>query len=436
MRPSIHESTSGVWWLLLGAVATLAGCSSSEDGYNSEIAGNSATSTSGGGGGSAMAAATTDAGSSTNPTVTTGQVGVIFGSGDPEGGGDTGMSCAAIDAPTTLQEVVLAFVFDVSASMGNESLPYFSRALKWDPVVAATKAFFADPDSSGLSATLTFFPNELAAIASAGGGFAGGGGPGGGGMGGPECDAGEYATPDVPLTPLPSDAFAAAIDAVTPPDADSWRLGTPTLAALQGTYTAIDTMRTQNPNSRYTVVLVTDGMPALCPNPQADSVTDVADAAAAVAATTPTYVIGVANPVTADEPDPPDSVSGLNEVAQAGGTQSAFLVDTSNPTQTAEELKTIIEQIRESSFSCSVSIPPPPGGEVFDQTKVNVQYSSTATGPVDYAYDPTCAAPNAWHYDDEANPTTIEVCPTVCDSLRASPDGQLNVQFGCQTRIK
>jgi hypothetical protein len=65
-----------------------------------------------------------------------------------------------------------------------------------------------------------------------------------------------------------------------------------------------------------------------------------------------------------------------------------------------------------------------------------VASTSTATGDVPFIYDPTCAQPNSWHYDNEAAPTTIEICQTACDGLRTQLDGQLSIQLGCRTRIK
>jgi hypothetical protein len=313
--------------------------------------------------------------------------------------------------------------------------------------VEATKAFFADPASKGISATLTFFPNEFASPL---------GGMGGGmapmdptmldpnvqmqmGVGlAPEgtCDAGEYSTPDVPLTDLPSDSFATAIDAVTPLEQATWRLSTPTLPALEGTVEYIEQLRAADPSASYSIVLVTDGMPALC---QAfdDSVQAVADAAAAVADTIPTYVIGVANPITEDEPNPPDSVSDLNLVAEQGGTDNAFLINTDDPLQTSTELAAIIDQIRMTSFTCSLDIPPAPEGKAFDKELVNVAFN-TATGALPYDYDPECMGAAGWCFDDEANPSSIELCQAACDSLVASletAEGQLAVQFGCERRV-
>ncbi len=353
--------------------------------------------------------------------------------------------CASSSMGTSLVGVVLAFTFDVSASMGSHFEPYYSRALKWDPVVAATKAFFADTTSAGVSATLTFFPNDLANLVGAGGGGAVGGGAVGGGAlgggalgggGGGSCDAAGYEQPDVGLTELPSDAFGAAIDAVTPAGDDDWRLGTPTGPALEGTIASIEEMRATEPNAKYVIVLVTDGEPALCSDQQ-DDINNVAGIVQAVAAETPTYVIGLGNPVTDEDPDPPtDGIDNLHAIAAAGGTGEAFLIDTSNPAQTSADFRAVIDSIRENSFSCELEIPTPPDGEVFDSTKVNVNYTNTL-GETPFTYDPSCTEPFAWYYDDEANPSVIHMCDAVCQSIKDDYEnqGQLNVEFGCVSRI-
>jgi hypothetical protein len=242
------------------------------------------------------------------------------------------IECASSSTPTELEGVVLAFTFDVSGSMGSYSQPYFAREFKWDPVVQATKAFFADTTSAGVSATLTFFPNDQAPLVG-----------GGGGNEGDACDSADYDQPDVPLTPLPSDTFAAAIDAVTPLGDGDWRQGTPTGPALEGTIAAIEEMRAADPNTRYVIVLVTDGEPALCSNQQND-IDFVAGVAASVADEIPTYVIGLGNPVTADNPNPPQfGVDNLNTIAAAGGTTQAFVVDTDDPAQTTADFRAVID---------------------------------------------------------------------------------------------
>lgn len=339
--------------------------------------------------------------------------------------------CARASTPSSLVRLVLTFVFDVSGSMGTNNPVYYSRALKWDPVVAATKAFFADSASVGVSATLTFFPNE-----SSGGGFGGGGGGfGGGGAGGNLCTAAGYSTADVPLTPLPSDAFAAAIDAVTPPDDSSWRSGTPTGPALEGTIAQIRAMQQQDPTAQYVIVLVTDGAPSSCSMLQND-INNVAAIAGGVSDTIKTYVIGVENPVTPEEPNPPIATDNLHLIAEMGGTERAFVIDTANPEQTVTSFRGVIEQIRENSFSCSVEIPTPPDGEEFDKTKVNVGYTNMM-GTTDFVYDEACASPTGWRYDSAENPTVIELCEAACQTIKddAMNEGELGVQLGCVTRV-
>jgi len=428
MRSPMNNRLTGVGIALLASVVTTFGCSSSDDKQYETIQSSDtdgAASGSGSGTGGASSGTSGSSAGSGTPTSNNAVSGVTgFVPDKPDDMPDE--TCAAADTPTMLQKVVLAFVFDVSASMGNGQFPYFSRSLKWDPVVAATKAFFEDPNSNGLSASLTFFPNENAAIAT------------GQSMGsGLECVAEDYMAPDVPITALPSAAFSAAIDAVTPPDDMTWRLGTPTLPAVDGTIQAIQALQAADASTRYVMVLVTDGMPALCTAVGIqDSVQPVVQAVGAVADTIPTYVIGVNNPVTDEEPNPPDTVSDLNLVAEAGGTDAAFIVDTSDPAVTTAQFKMIVDTIREFSFSCSLPIPEPPGGEVFDQNKVNVKYSSPSLGEIPFTYDPTCtAATNGWHYDNEENPTAIQICANVCDAIRVQMDeGNLSVELGCQTR--
>ncbi|HEX5661585.1 MAG TPA: vWA domain-containing protein, partial [Polyangiales bacterium] len=190
-------------------------------------------------------------------------------------------TCATATTGVDLEPVHLAFAFDVSGSMGNGDKPYYDRTLKWDPVVSATKSFFANEASKGLSASLTFFP----------------------GSNKPQiCSSSEYARPDVPFTALPSAAFASAIDAISPKTNDDWRSGTPTLAVVQGTAQFVADEREQHAG-RYALVLVTDGTPQSCSTSanKIDSV--VAEAKAQLAKNLPTYVIGVANPAGKGGPD-------------------------------------------------------------------------------------------------------------------------------------
>jgi hypothetical protein len=322
------------------------------------------------------------------------------------GTGGTGgvVACDTVSTGASLQPVYLVFAFDVSGSMGQGDYEWHDRTLKWDPVVSATKAFFEDAASTGFEASLTAFPD--------------------GSDEDERCDDATYAMPDVAMTALPSATFGVALDAI---GAAEWRGGTPTLHVVRGTLGQIERARATQPG-HYALVLVTDGYPQGCDDNEIPSVVTVVQAAAG---TTPTYVIGVANPPIDGAPD---TVTDLAAIAQAGGTTDAFIIDTGNPTDTVNRFRDVIEQIRDQALSCTIAIPTPPGGRVFDKNRVEVVYQSGAT-TTPLVYDPLCAMPSAWHYDDPANPTSIELCEATCTSVQADTMAGLQVNFACEDII-
>ena len=320
----------------------------------------------------------------------------------PGTAGETGSECSADFAAAKLRPVHLAFAFDVSGSMGKLDKPYHDPELKWRPVVAATRAFFADPSSAGISASLTFFPAAD-----------------------DRCDASSYDAPDVARTELPSQVFGAAIAAIDPQEPDDWRGGTPTQAVVQGSIEYLSRLAVSDPDTQHALVLVTDGYPAGCDdNEIANVAADIADASSRF----PTYVIGVKNPSGG-----PDTVTDLERLAEAGGTKPAIFIDTGNPDRTAADLSAAIALIRERSVSCAAPIPPTPGGQAFDEQKVNV--SMRLGGEVEpLRYDQSCVAEAAWRYDDPDAPKAIVLCSATCEAVQREADAQLSVEFGCDTR--
>jgi hypothetical protein len=308
--------------------------------------------------------------------------------------------------------VYLAFAFDVSGSMGMGDEPWYDRELKWEPVVAATKQFFGDPLSEGINASLRFFPSEDEDRDE-------------------KCAADTYETPEVPMTALPSARFAEAIDAVTPAPGADWRGGTPTLFVMQGTISFVEAQRRATPG-RYAIVLVTDGYPAGC-GTEANRIQGVSDAAAgALADGVPTYVIGVDNPPIEGAPHDLDN---LHDIADAGGTEQAYLIDTGNPGATSAAFKAAIDAIRGAAVSCTVEIPPAPDGRSFDAQRVRVTYQSGGGNPTALSYDQECASENAWRYDSAANPTQIVLCDSTCATIQSDPEAALGVDFTCEDVI-
>ncbi|HEY6081511.1 MAG TPA: vWA domain-containing protein, partial [Polyangiaceae bacterium] len=312
-----------------------------------------------------------------------------LGGPEPGAAGNGNDDCAADFAGTELQPARLAFAFDVSGSMGKLDETYHDPALKWRPVVAATRAFFEDATSAGISASLSFFPAQD-----------------------DKCDVATYETPDVAMIALPSPSFGEAIADIDPDTTGKWRGGTPTLAVVQGNAAYLRTLVQQEPDAVHALVLVTDGYPNGCDD---DEIASVVAAVEKAAENFPTYVIGVKNP-----PGGPDTVSDLDALALAGGTDSAIFIDTGDPNQTATDLASAISRIRERSVSCGAAIPTNPGGAPFVADRVNVSMVVDGTTSR-LGYDQDCQADSAWRYDDVDAPTSIVLCPATCQPVQVTP---------------
>src|ERR1041384_1062628 len=140
-----------------------------------------------------------------------------------------------------------------------------------------------------------------------------------------------------------------------------------------------------------------------------------------------TFVIGVGK-----------SLVSLNLVAQAGGTDHAFLVDAGG--NVAKDFADALDQIRGVASSCDFSIPQASsGGGSVDPNKVNVSYTPNGSGSPTrvsqtFMSDPrNCDSNGGWYYDNPASPKTIKLCDATC---RALSGGALHVEFGCETRVQ
>lgn len=317
-------------------------------------------------------------------------------------GGDD--SCASATAEAELKPVYLVFLLDESGSMGDGE--HGDRTQKWDPVTSALKAFFADPDSSGITASLTLFPLDKTPAGPADENIPA------------DCDAQVYVQPVVDPTPLPDDkSFADAITKVDPPN----EFGTPTLPALSGTITYAESVLAEDQSRQVAIVMVTDGDPVSC---DGNTIPATAAAAAAVADHIPTYVIGVG-----------ESLSSLDAIAQGGGTDKAFIVSLTDPEKTRTDLLGAIEKIRGEAISCELDIPAPPAGKKLDPDKVNVHYSGATQSDTSLKYGTSCKGDTAWHYDDPAHPTKILLCDDTCTTIKADSQAKLGVEFACVDRV-
>jgi hypothetical protein len=265
---------------------------------------------------------------------------------------------------------------------------------RWESITEALGNFVMSPASAGISVGLGYFPST---------GFS-------------ECNITDYATPVVPIAPLPgvATAFMASVNMTYPTG------GTPTLPALQGAVQYAQ-QREMTMGRRTAIALATDGEPNSCGS-TLQSVSDVASMAAAKGIYT--FVIGVGS-----------SLQTFNALAAAGGTKMAYLVENATPDALAMAFKAI--QLQASKLACSYTVPPPPPNEMLDPFRVNVRFTPTA--------DPTkwfgigmvlsrgdCGTMGGWYFDDLFAPTSVNLCDTSCQKVNGAGEGSISLQFGCK----
>jgi hypothetical protein len=403
------------WILALGTVGlgALVACGGSED--NS-------------GGGSGASAAT---GGTINISPVGGSGGVVGGAGGNSGAGGgsaAGGASGAGGAPTGCNPNLggtcvgtayagenlpldIYIMFDQSCSMscpvergGEGQCCMGGPNPRIAPVREAVARFLQDPASNGIGVGIGYF------------GFMQ--------SGRTTCDPSDYSGPHVPVAALPGNAQAIinSVNSAQPTGE------TPTGAAIRGACTYANGWKAQNPSHIVVVLLVTDGVPETPSSQNCDPPASIDDAEQAARTcfahdpSLPVYVLGVGQ-----------ALQNLNRIAQAGGTDQAYLVDSGDVA--AQVLQALNAIRQDATIPCQLQIPvAPPGQPPVDLTKVNVAYCGPSQQPQVFFYveNPAgCGTQSGWHYDDPNNPTQIVLCPNACTTV-AAPGGTLSVSVGCQ----
>jgi len=307
------------------------------------------------------------------------------------------------------------FLVDSSGSMNDE----VAGGTKWDVVSSALTGFLRDPRNAETGVGIGYFPVVTGSCTSGQSGcfcipfinlcFATSGG---------SCDVADYSTPAVKLALAPQ--TTAVVSDLNGHEVSG---GTPTRPALEGALQYLGQWASEHPERKPVLVLATDGEPVGCDSNTPQDVANVAARALAGANAIQTFVIGVGS-----------SLVSLNLVANPGGTDHAYLVDTGG--DVAKEFGDALDQIRGAVPSCDFIIPDASSGAEIDPKKVNVSYvpngKTTPTQvPQTFHGDPqNCGTNGGWYYDDPTSPTMIKLCDATCRSLSS---GSIQVEFGCET---
>jgi hypothetical protein len=396
MKPQMMIRASRIGATLAVTSAAIWACSSDPSG-GSQVYGNSganggAAGAAGGPGGSGPAGGASGSG-----------ISGIGGAISPTGGngGTSGMktdaACAqsTIEAKQTPLDMFIMFDQSLSMQLGNY----------WVPVTNALKQFVQSREMDGVGVGLGYFglhamPPLLGVE------------PG-------SCNANDYARPDVPIEVLPgvSQKIISSLDAHAPVG------GTPTTPALQGAMQYATQWANMHTDRKTIVVLATDGEPQGCadqgvPN-DIGAASMVAAQGAAANPSINTYVVGIGN------------VQGLNQIAQAGGSRMAYIVQGGNGQAFLDAMK----QIRGIALGCEYEIPRP-DGKLPDFKKVNMYHTPTggAEGVIYHVTGPNDCGKGGWYYDLDAqgNPIGIKVCPDSCKQL-IDGGGRIDIQVGCSS---
>ena len=328
--------------------------------------------------------------------------------GLPLDGTEPARDCAGEAYEARAVQMDLYLMMDRSVSMlrdvaGVSNDPAPPGESRWDGVAEAMRQLVADPSLADVGLGVQFFGADILASEEL------------------NCDPANYSSPLVPIGDI-SEVGDEIIDAY---DTMGEELGglTPTLPALQGALAYAATVRAER-GRPTAVVLVTDGQPTQCQEPI--SVSEIADEAerGLLEDDVSTHVIGVGA-----------GLFNLHRIAQAGGTEEAFLIEGGDA---AEQFRAAITAIANSGLRCEFEIPmrvDPALTVDLSAMQVVFQPTSGFTEELPALVRPVLClhSPNGgWFFDDTTDPQRIGICDCNCNRL---DEGTLEIRLGCEPRV-
>jgi len=304
-----------------------------------------------------------------------GAAGTSTGAGGSSEPSSSAGTCGTTTTDTTRADADVLIVLDRTESM-NESLDGSGGTTRLTAIVPAVGEVVAN--NPGIHWGLELFTT-----------------PGGG-----QCVV--EAAPQVPISADSASAINQVLSTITTEQS------TPTALALK---VATDYLKTVNDGNSKAILLATDGEPN-CGTTSGgrgggiggtDLVGASAAAAAALAAGFPVYVIGIG-----------PSLSNLNQLAQAGGTEAYY------PATSTAELGTALANIAKvisSTCTFKANTAPPDASLVYVYVDKALVAKSDSNG---WTFDPS-----------DRTSSTIKLTGSYCDDLLAGVTTQVQIVFGC-----
>lgn len=298
-------------------------------------------------------------------------------------------ACSPTVSDQTLKPLDMYWMVDRSGSM---------TGTLWTATTAALKTYLQDPQSSGVTVALRFFPIGDTTTPQ-----------------NPQCSGAGYDVPliDWSLLPGGSANLTAAINAAASNGAH-----TPTQEAVNGALQAVKTRLQVNPSRQVIAVFFSDGQPCCtsCPIETAPGIGQIAGTYFAGTPRVRSYAVSVASAA--------DAV--MDAIAQQGGGKSYLTYG-----QQAAIHNALLD-IQKSATPCEFSVP---GGSA-DPSKVTVTWVPTAPGqpkPLPAFSGPGACIGDGWFFDTTQSPPVISLCPTSCTAMRADPASKVTIQVDtCQ----
>jgi len=242
------------------------------------------------------------------------------------------------------------------------------------------------------------------------------------------CDTAVYSTPAVEISsdPARSPAIVASLQSQVPNGL------TPTGPALAGALEHARAWAEQHPGRQVVTVLATDGFPTVCAPVAIPDIAQIASDAATGQNPVRTFVIGVFGQGDLGA----DGQARLNALAQAGGTERAFVINTAG--NVASDFLNALNVIRDTTVSCEFQLDAS-GALDFDQVNLQVTDALGAQKQLFNVGDVSACGSDdqGWYYvrDAEGNPQQINVCPGTCGTFMAG-GVRADLQIGCATLIR